>query len=483
MDQLRVMKNILYALLLLCFAATSCSDDSTSGSIVAYTDGLFVDDFGQSASTYFTRSNVGAVSIASVPEGWSAVVSMVSQTVTVTAPATDENGEETSGSVVLSGDTSDGTTVYEIITVRILEYVELDDEQANSMVVSKPGTFYSFNPNLRGENTTEELLKASSCKLLWRTSNKPIDYVQMVDGGRIGFFVNIDENDVDDDGDETDLIEGNAVIAALASNGTIMWSWHIWITEKEISSVNINGVEFMDRNIGAFMNSNAYVDEDFEEEDSILASYGLYYQWGRKDPFIYPSNYNAAGNYPAGVSDGTTTGIKFEYYDSTSTTGSITYTTLYPRYYITATSDSNYDWIYSGSYPSLWGDGGEKSIYDPSPKGWRVPSMSDYEAIDDPVGIYGEAEDYGAELNGELWMALGRRVYMDASIQNYAPGVKFKPWAGHYWSREVAADGADGGRMGASFHFYLDEDTNEVKIDRSASYYRSTGMQIRPVRM
>ena len=53
----------------------------------------------------------------------------------------------------------------------------------------------------------------------------------------------------------------------------------------------------MTRNLGALAADNSSV-------ENILASYGLYYQWGRKDPFIGPSSYNAANGASASMYNG-----------------------------------------------------------------------------------------------------------------------------------------------------------------------------------
>ena len=46
--------------------------------------------------------------------------------------------------------------------------------------------------------------------------------------------------------------EGNAVIAAKDANGTILWSWHIWLTDQPQEHVYKNDAgTMMDRNLGA----------------------------------------------------------------------------------------------------------------------------------------------------------------------------------------------------------------------------------------
>lgn len=82
---------------------------------------------------------------------------------------------------------------------------------------------------------------------------------------------------------------GNVVISA-SSNSTIKWSWHIWSMDKNVLEYNLdkgiydfkdthtknyNGFTFMDRNLGAY----DIVDKTAQ------GSWGLFYQWGRKDPF------------------------------------------------------------------------------------------------------------------------------------------------------------------------------------------------------
>ena len=58
-------------------------------------------------------------------------------------------------------------------------------------------------------------------------------------------------------------------------DGAILWSWHIWYPEAEVAGLNSKtGYEVMNMNLGAMHNTPGDV-----------GSYGLLYQWGRKDPF------------------------------------------------------------------------------------------------------------------------------------------------------------------------------------------------------
>ncbi len=89
---------------------------------------------------------------------------------------------------------------------------------------------------------------------------------------------------------------GNALIAAYNAAGTIIWSWHIWITTTAPDNVNNaiiythytwsssgintnereNGYPVMRCNLGALANTPG---SDYTQ------TYGMLYQWGRKDPF------------------------------------------------------------------------------------------------------------------------------------------------------------------------------------------------------
>ncbi len=149
--------------------------------------------------------------------------------------------------------------------------------------------------------------------------------------------------------------EGNAVIAAKDASGKILWSWHIWLTDKPEDQVYKNNAgTMMDRNLGATSATPGDV-----------GALGLLYQWGRKDPFLGSSSISknttakCTVTLPSAVS-------------SSSYYGTISYATAHPTTFIY--SSGNYDWYYSGSSSTddtRWQS--EKTIYDPCPPGYRVP--------------------------------------------------------------------------------------------------------------
>lgn len=506
------MKKILYSLLILFVAAAvgGCNKDKTvsTGSISLDQPSLFVaaENYGAEISSSFTHSNIAEVEVYTTPLGWEADVFFDEDeelgVVRVYAPAKYYAGMDYTGEVVLRGETPDGGFTYAYLEVGMVNFVDLEaqGEQANSMIANEANTLYLFNPNLRGESSVEANTKATDCALLWRSSGAPIRGVEMY-GGKIGFYTSPDEDDLDDDGDDDDLISGNAVIVALSESGVVLWSWHIWITDEAISEVTFGGETFMDRNIGALGTTN-------RDDEETLEAYGLYYQWGRKDPFVQPFYYNAAGAMD-GYLYTTTSIISYGYYRANAATGFLGYATANPGSYIGGTEESNRDWLLPNHQnDDLWGGvSGEKSIYDPSPRGWRVPSAAELAALESASTITAASGDRVANDNSKdnyenlyaatfsddsgvdnLFIAAGRRAYMNGSIQNYVPSSvdpSLRPWVGYYWSREAASNDSKGYKLAKGMRFYLDggdEGSGDIIVESDIENYRAMGMQIRCVR-
>ena len=134
--------------------------------------------------------------------------------------------------------------------------------------------------------------------------------------------------------------DGNAVIAAKNSKGTILWSWHIWCAEEgwqEQVYYNDAGT-MMDRNLGATSATPGDV-----------GALGLLYQWGRKDPFMGSSSISSCA---MAASTGTW---------NSASGGSATNAEINPMTFYISMSMPNESWA---SF---------KTVNDPCPAGWRVP--------------------------------------------------------------------------------------------------------------
>ena len=188
------------------------------------------------------------------------------------------------------------------------------------------------------------------------------------------------------------LHPGNALVAAKDAAGKILWSWHIWVPATPIVTANfggIMGVDLMDRNLGALVAAEA------TSAEVSPTSYGMLYQWGRKDPFT------AAGTFK-GSDPATYAGVPEE-----MAPGQILLeeSIANPRL---LGHINNGDWCLVPNN-EFWADA-DKTVYDPCPPGYRVPKK----ATANPfwsADLSAQA-GWGVDLNAG-WLKLGSP---DASV-------------------------------------------------------------------
>lgn len=75
--------------------------------------------------------------------------------------------------------------------------------------------------------------------------------------------------------------QGSGLVALFDAGGAVVWSWLVWVVDKMPSDVTVGGIAWQDRNVGA-----EYHSTDPKACVQDFRSYGLFYQWGRKEPFI-----------------------------------------------------------------------------------------------------------------------------------------------------------------------------------------------------
>ena len=223
---------------------------------------------------------------------------------------------------------------------------------ANCYIVTKAGE-YAFKAVMG--NSSESIGSVASAEVLWETFGTDVapavgDLISSVSykDGKIVF--------------KTTDKKGNAVIAAKDASGEILWSWHIWMTDQPQEQVYYNNAGIMmDRNLGAISTT-----------PGDAGTFGLIYQWGRKDPFL--------GAYTAANAPAKSTITWPSPVSSDSSNGTIEYATANPTTFIINNSN-NEDWYYTGSESTddtRWTTSEtSKSIYDPCPAGWRVPDGGD----------------------------------------------------------------------------------------------------------
>ena len=286
---------------------------------------------------------------------------------------------------------------YDLAEFSIASAVDLSSEgTANCYIVSEGGVYKFYIGSRYGKPT-----------VLWESfgtsvAPQPGDLIKCVksDDGYIYFQTS--------DG----FKEGNAVIALINSDGSVKWSWHIWMTDVPSEQVYYNDAGIMmDRNLGA---TSATPGE--------VGSLGLLYQWGRKDPFLGSSSINenveamSTIEWPQRVTP-------------SSYCGNIDYAIRNPAVIIGGYGD----WVYSDR-THRWTS--VKSEYDPCPYGWRVPDGGKNGIWEQASGVSGftlefDSANKGFNFSGKfgddnnIWYPVtGTRHYSLGGVGNFA----------YYWS-------------------------------------------------
>lgn len=225
--------------------------------------------------------------------------------------------------------------------------------------------------------------------------------------------------------------EGNALVAIKDHTGKILWSWHIWVLKSPPATI---GNKYMDRNLGAL---SASYDAN---------SFGLLYQWGRKDPFPGGTN---SGNlheiYDAGGKrlnnhNGLISSEQALYPDN------LAEAIAHPTTYIFG-NDQIFDW--ASNYPQtnhlhedLWNTS-SKSVYDPCPEGYQVADeqtftmMTSSDLSTTGSHLYIDAHKQDPGLSGLFYPAAGaiHRLTQTSS------GVAYTQDGGYYWINRAGYGG------------------------------------------
>ena len=355
-------------------------------------------------------------------------------------------------------------------------------ETANCYVAGLAGRRYCFPATVMGngvttpaDNSYTTTLAGSSpelapttinpekAMLLWQTAQSLVKHVVLKDK-KIYFTLNGKVGGA--------LTEGNALLAGIGADNLPAWSWHIWVTDDNLdakvqtwtvhsSLANYSAYQnpqLMDRNLGALTN------ELWGDCQSNQAN-GLFYQFGRKDPF--PGADDSA--------KGSTTRL-VTYDENDVALADIAKITVLPtdfRWYHQGTTLNKEN---IGKYPMLWsriGNGtcrettyhnlwgrppytlesnkkGTKTIYDPCPPGYKVM---------DPYGFSGLSETWEGGAIASIQHKVintttastdgGLKVYCSegveaiipftGTISNDGPVLHRTAHYGHYWTSTTSS--------------------------------------------
>ncbi len=452
-----------------------CSKDKVSGKLAFDSSAAFL-KLGQEVTIGFSSTHVQSYSVTSKPEGWGdPIIDQTTKTITIVAPVELSDDIDKTGSVVVTGSVNGGSSVSATLFVGIVETSDLSAKQANSYLVNKPQTNYLIDVMHKGDG--KSALATASVAVIWQSKSALIQYLTLVDG-KASFYIGAE--------DDSDVIKaGNAVVGAYNAAGDLLWSWHVWATnydpEAAEGTVVFNGSTMMTRNLGALNN-------DISSTTNILASYGLYYQWGRKDPFITPSTYQASNGASASMYNGSGSRVTLKTAASDSSVGTLAYATQNPLTYITAEPGSKCDWL-AVADNTLWG--AVKTVNDPCPYGWQVAPLSAYNALQIKGVIDSSYSDkYGMTFTDNssesLFIGAGRRRYDNSTISNIYltseplarnVAIDDQPWMGYYWTNTVSGSNAD------AYTFWFKKKNPAESGLVIAPYGRANGMQLRCVKV
>ena len=221
---------------------------------------------------------------------------------------------------------------------------------ANSYVVTEAGE-YKIKA-VKG-NTEESVGAVASAEILWETWNNQ----ETVTPNSVIASVGVDGDFITFATPAT-FHAGNALIAAKDASGTILWSWHIWLPATPVADVadaNYSTKNAMTRNLGALVDATI-------DAPTTVESFGLLYEWGRKDPFPGLGVLSGAGAITVAGNVSAQEGPM-----------SVEDAIKNPNVYV---YKAKADWAADGTdTASLWGET-TKTVYDPCPVGYMLPQRN-----------------------------------------------------------------------------------------------------------
>lgn len=286
--------------------------------------------------------------------------------------------------------------------------------------------------------TTDNGITVSDAIIVWQdgTNNAAGQIIKDAD-------VSVDGNYIKFEVKRALIRPGNVIVAARNSSGTIVWSWHIWVTEKDLAPKTVkdglnNTLSMMNYNLGWMDATSArttnyntwttYVRVSQTETGGtsrifrvrqigdvihVDANVGCntFYQWGRKDPMLPATGDNED---KAQYSANNLTWQSSRTHQITS--GGFEVSIQHPNWQLVNLGGT--EAYYCGSnYGNLWdaeldngGNVGEygnrfavKTVYDPCPPGYVVPYEYAFSGVSKNANVLGYAQYNNGGSNSQLW--------------------------------------------------------------------------------
>lgn len=364
--------------------------------------------------------------------------------------------------------------------------VNLSENGTANCYIAAPGSVVSFDAAHKGNSTTELTGSATSVKLIWQDSKGLVKSLYFNPETQTAYA-------------EIANAVGNALVAVCNETGTVLWSWHLWICDYNpeatnyTTEANASGTQwiFMDRNLGAT-----------ETNRGSFNSFGMLYQWGRKDPFPGACAFTIINDDYSYVEDGEKTLYDIEgktlpkikdlaeYHGTIEKSVHQPYTFFAMTYKATGNVDEygedeyvcdyiTKDWV-DVSDDDYWGGVSmKKTIYDPCPVGYKVPvSDADGNTPYDWMKfteMTWDAENHGALDKDQWFPCTGTRVYASGGLDN----PEANPYAGVWFGTAAVKSATSTSPVVYGQYMAIMKSKRTFKVNRDS---RSQGMCVRCVK-
>lgn len=277
--------------------------------------------------------------------------------------------------------------------------------------ISDANTTLTF-PNHAGKAISDPWIKnnkdasdaniiVSTAELLWQDAEGLITAVR-IGGDYLALTVGKDATEQ----------QGNAVIAAKDVYGDIVWSWHIWVTTETFADATLTTVATGSHNYQVTPVNLGWV----PTSDDGKRGYNTYYQWGRKDAF-FPGKWNSTTDHTVYDINGTeVTGLTY----TENTTATIADNIKNPTTFYRNTDNFG---PCNTTYYNMWDaqqTGADnittptvKTVYDPCPAGFCVPTGNLYNFMGNDANRY--TGDPDNTNKGRTWTKDTPNLYFPAS--------------------------------------------------------------------
>ena len=318
------------------------------------------------------------------------------------------------------------------------------------------------------------------------------------------------------------LQNGNAVVAVTNATGKVMWSWHLWFTPKSsLKKIPFTSggttYNFMTDNLGwkytkwtGGLKREVVVKIEQQAEtgekktatitlkqapgNNVREGYGNLYQWGRKDPLPGTDNFypNTAPNIGYKFNDGyVIVGDQVADYTDPANIQRMEKRTIgvsirEPGIMLPKVGGGKLSWT-NHQYINLWSadndkmyesetpiKNGVKTIYDPSPVGFKVPDAYAFKDLSNTGAVWSNGYTLKADNDKEIYFPAGG--YRDGNDGK----IKLVGSYAMYWASAALIHGTGG--PGYAFRALMTSGKFSMPItDPEGFGTRSYGLGVRPV--